>query len=258
LPFFLRATPKLTKKLIIDIIPVSLFSTGNFLLFLFGINKTTANASAIIYTATPITVALLSGAFIGERVSRQKITGILLGLVGVMTILLLPLIEKGQVIIGDVGGNIIIIGAMIMFALYNVGTRHLTAVKSYHPITITGISIFISAMCFDLLLLFLPHKEILPSLLTPYNIFSTFYIAIFVTVIPYIFHQWAIKHSSATTGALTTYIQPIFGFVINGVLLGEVITGGFLFGSILVFTGTFMGTGARMIEEIKKILQRLR
>lgn len=252
LPLFLRTTPKLSKKLFVDILPVSLFSTGNFILFLFGINKTTANASAIIYTATPITVALLSRAFIGEGVSRQKIGGILLGLSGVLTILILPLLEKGQVIIGDVGGNLTIVGAMIMFALYNVGTRHLIAVKSYDPITITGVSVFVSAVCFNILLLFLPHRGTLPSLLTTYNLFFALYFAFFVTVVPYVLHQWAIKHSSATTGALTTYIQPIFGFVINGILLGEVITGGFLVGSILVFAGTFMATGAQMLRMMRQ------
>ncbi len=252
LPLFLHVTPKITKKLVLDILPVSLFSTGNFILFLFGINKTTANASAIIYTATPITVAILSRAFIGEGISRQKIGGILLGLTGILTILLLPLLEKGQIVIGDVGGNFTIVGAMIMFALYNVGTRHLIAAKSYDPITITGISVFVSALFFNLLLLVFPHRGTIDLLFAPYNLLFAFYFAIFVTVVPYVLHQWAIKHSSATTGALTTYIQPIFGFVINGILLGEVITGGFLLGSILVFAGTFMATGAQMMRMLRK------
>lgn len=251
LPLFLHATPIVSRKLILDILPVSLFSTGNFLFFLFGINRTTANASAVIYTVTPITVAILSYIFLGERISKQKVGGILLGLVGVLTIILLPVIERGQVMVGDLRGNLLIIGAMIMFSLYNVGTRHLMANKSYNPITITGISIFVSAICFNLLLLVLPHKGTYNLLLVPYNLLAAVYFAIFVTVVPYILHQWAIKHSSATTGALTTYIQPIFGFVINGIFLGEIITGGFFFGSILVFAGTFMATGAQMIRAIR-------
>lgn len=252
LPFFLYSTPILTKKLVLDILPISLFSTGNFLFFLFGINKTTANASVIIYTITPIAVAILSYVLIGEKISKQKISGVLLGLVGVLTIILLPIVEKGHVIVGDVKGNLLIIGAMIMFSLYNVGTRYLIANKSYSPITITSISLFISAIIFDLLLLFIPHTTILPSIFTPHHLLWALYFAIFVTVVPYVFHQWAIKHSSATTGALTTYIQPIFGFIINGILLGEIITGGFLFGSILVFSGTFIATGAQMIRMMRK------
>jgi drug/metabolite transporter (DMT)-like permease len=245
LPFFLRATPKISKKLLMDILPVSLFSAGNFVLYLFGINKTTANAAAIIYTATPIVVALLSKAFIGEHVSRQKIAGILLGLTGILTILVLPLLERNHVAIGDVGGNLLIVGAMIMFALYNVGTRHLIAAKSYNPITLTGMSLFVSALLFNLLLVIVPHGPIFPLIFVPSHLFTALYLAILVTIVPYILHQWAIKHSSATTGALTAYIQPVFGFIFNGLLLGEVITGGFLTGTVLVFAGTILATGAQ-------------
>lgn len=252
LPFFIHATPKISKKLLLDILPVSLLIAANFLFFLFGINKTTANAGAIIYTVSPITAALFSRAFIGEYVSRQKFIGILLGLTGVLIILLLPIFEQNHVIVGDIGGNLLILGAMVVFALYNVGTRHLIAVKSYDPITITGISLFVSAIIFDVLLFVLPHTPILPTLLVPLYGLVAIYFAVFVTVLPYILHQWAIKHSSATTGALTTYIQPVFGFIFNGILLGEVITGGFLAGSFLVFTGTFMATGTRMLQMLRK------
>jgi len=252
LPFFFRSTPKITKKLFLDILPVSLFSTANFFLFIFGIEKTTANASAIIYTVTPISAALLSRFFIGEHISKQKITGILLGLAGVLTILLLPMLEKNQTIVGDVLGNVIIFGAMLGFALYNVGVRHLIATKNYNPITITSISIFVSAASFMIARFLLPHTPIFPEILIPSNTLMAFYFAFFVTVVSYTLHQWTIKHSSATTGALTTYIQPIFGFVINGIFLGEVITGGFLFGSILVFSGTFMATGAQMMRMFRK------
>lgn len=251
IPLFLRTTPKLSKKLLIDTLPVALFSAGNFLLFLFGINKTTANAAAIIYTVTPIVVALLSHKLISEHISRQKITGILVGLGGVLIILLLPVLEQTQLIVGDVGGNLFIVGAMIMFALYNVGTRHLITAKSYHPLTITGMSLFVSAAGFILLLFLFPHTPIFPSLLEPVNISVALYLAILVTIVPYIMHQWAIKHSSATTGALTAYIQPVFGFVINGILLGEIITGGFFAGSLLVFAGTFLATGTQVVRMMR-------
>lgn len=252
LPLFFRFTPKITKKLIADIVPISLLATGNFLLFLFGIKYTTANASAIIYTATPITVALLSNMLIGERVSRQKIGGILVGLLGVCAILVLPLFDNGAHI-GDIRGNVLIFFAMISFALLNIGTRHLITVKNYHPITITTVGIVISALCFDLLLLVAPRHGNFSLLLTPATLGAALYIAIFVTVIPYVLHQWVIRHSSAATGSLTTYIQPFFGFILNSVFLGEIITPLFLVGAILVFAGVVVVTG----ESTKKIIRHL-
>jgi drug/metabolite transporter (DMT)-like permease len=248
----LRTTSRLSTQLLIDTLPVALFSAGNFLFFLFGINKTTANAAVIIYTATPITVALLSHRLIREHISRQKITGILIGLGGVLIILLLPILEQTHLIVGDIQGNLLIVGAVIMFALYNVGSRHLIVAKSYHPLTITGMSLFVSAVCFILLLFLFPHKPIFPPLLALDNISVLLYLAIFVTVVPYVLHQWAIKHSSATTGSLTGYIQPIFGFILNGILLGEIITGRFFAGSLLVFFGTFLATGTEVVRMMKR------
>lgn len=248
LPIFLRFTKRVNKKLILDLLPVSLFSAGNFILFLFGIQRTTANAAAIIYTVTPLVAALLSKKFISEHVSGKKFAGILLGLLGVLIILILPVLEKQDLIVGDITGNIFIVFAMIFFALYNVGSRHLIVAKSYHPLTVTGFSLMVSAVIFLLVTVVTPHTPILPAIQTPSIALMAIYMATFVTVVPYVLHQWAVKHSSATTASLTTYIQPVFAFVFNGILLGEVMTPWFLLGSLLVFAGVFVATGDKLLK----------
>lgn len=250
LPMFLRITKRINKNMLLDVLPVSLFSAGNFILFLFGIQRTTANAAAIIYTATPLFAAFISNKLIQEHVSRKKLAGILLGLIGVLIILLLPVLEQRGVMVGDMWGNLLIVGAMIMFALYNVSSRYLIDKKSYHPITVTGFSLIISACLFLIVILTIPHAPILPNLNIPSVAFLAIYMAIFVTVLPYILHQWAVKHSSATTASLTSYIQPVFAFVFNGILLGEIITPGFFVGSMLVFSGVFMATGNKILNSI--------
>ena len=144
-------------------IPVSLFSAGNFIFFLFGIQRTTANAAAIIYTATPLFAAFISNKLIQEHVSRKKLAGILLGLIGVLTILILPVLEQRGVMVGDMWGNLLIVGAMIMFALYNVSSRYLIDKKSYHPITVTGFSLIISACLFLIVILTIPMHRYFPT-----------------------------------------------------------------------------------------------
>ncbi len=248
LPLFLRVTKRINKKMIRDMLPVSLFTAGNFILFLFGIQRTTANAAAVIYTVTPLLAAFLSRKFIQEHVSGKKLAGILLGLMGVLTILILPILEKRGVMVGDITGNLMIMAAMIFFALYNVGSRHLVTAKAYHPLTVTGFSLFVSALLFLLVASLIPHTPILPVLRIPSIALLAVYMATFVTVVPYVLHQWAVKHSSATTASLTTYIQPVFAFAFNGILLGEVITPGFLLGSMLVFAGVFLATGGGLIR----------
>ncbi|MBI5448708.1 DMT family transporter, partial [Candidatus Gottesmanbacteria bacterium] len=145
LPIFLRATKRITITMLRDMIPLTLLSATNFLLFLFGIQRTTANASAIIYTATPLVAAFVSRTLIQEHISQKKIAGILLGLTGILIILLLPLLDQRGVLVGDPLGNLLIIGAMIGFALFTVHSRYLIDKKSYHPMTVTGFSLIASA-----------------------------------------------------------------------------------------------------------------
>lgn len=251
-PIFLHSTKRITKTLLRDMTPVTLFSAGNFLLFLFGIQRTTANAAAVIYTATPLVAAFASNKLIQEHISSKKIAGILLGLIGVLTILLLPIFEQRGVMVGDIKGNLLIGGAMIMFALYNVSSRYLIDKKNYHPITITGFSLIASACLFIIAILLIPHTPIRSHIAIPSVAFLAIYMATFVTVLPYILHQWVIKHSSATTASLTTYIQPVFAFLFNGILLGEIITPGFFVGSVLVFSGVFLATGSGIMRIIRR------
>ena len=76
-------------------------------------------------------------------------------------------------------------------------------------------------------------------------------LGIFVTVATYLLLQWAIKHSSAPTAALNQYLQPIFAVIFNFFFLGERVTTGFVFGSIIVFAGVFLATGERFFAEVK-------
>ncbi|MBI5449377.1 DMT family transporter, partial [Candidatus Gottesmanbacteria bacterium] len=189
-----------------------------------------------------------SRTLIQEHISQKKIAGILLGLTGILIILLLPLLDQRGVLVGDTLGNLLIIGAMIGFALFTVHSRYLIDKKSYHPMTVTGFSLIASAGFFFVLILTIPHEPILPNLGIPSVAVLALYMAIFVTVLPYVLYQWTIKHSSATTASLTTYIQPVFAFLFNGILLGEIITPGFLVGSALVFSGVFLATGSGLVR----------
>lgn len=249
LPFFLQHTKKFSWKLFRDVFPVSLVTAANFIIFLFGIKLTTANASGMIYTGTPLLAAILAALFIGERISKRKIVGILVGLIGVLIILLLPVFEGHALPVGDLTGNLMIVGAMTAFALYNVGSRRLIN-KHYHPLTITGFSLMTSAAAFWTLWLLFPHTPLQPIVETPSLLMIAVYMGIMVTTVPYVLHQWAVKHSSATTASLTTYIQPVFGFIFNGIFLGEILSGGFLVGTTLVFIGVTLVTGVYKLRKV--------
>lgn len=238
-----------------DTIFVSLAFTANFFFFFLGISKTTANAAAIIYVGTPIIAALIGHYLIGERTTIQKWIGIGIGLIGSILVLVLPVFETGQNISGDVGGNILIGCATLCWALYTVGSRHLSIQKHYSPIVITSVSTFVCAAIFFVVVLFSPHQTPIYSLAIRWdNVLWFSYLAFFVTIVTNYLFQWAIKHSSTMTATLTHYLQPIFSFIFNNILLGEILSPGMIAGSVIIMFGVFLATGARTSRIIRNYL----
>lgn len=255
LPIFLKNKPKHLKLFLRDVFFVGLFSAGNFLFFFLGMARTTANAAALIYTATPLLTLLVARQRLGEYSSNQRLVGILLGLAGVLIILILPVLEQGKGLSGDLIGNMLIVIAMVSWTLYIVGTRQLITQHAYSPMTITSFAMFFSWVFFAVIIMLFPHPAILPRLFLDSNLYLVLYLGVFVTTATYLLHQWAIQHSSATTASLTNYLQPVFAILVNGIVLGEQFTVGFFAGSLLVFAGLFITTGGRMRIYAKKIYQ---
>jgi len=255
--FFIRKHPPI-RKMLIDIFPVAIAATGNFLLFILGVSRTTANASAIIYTITPLLTLFLAKAAIQEHTNARKLVGIIIGLLGVITILLLPVLVHKQSFNGDVVGNLIIMCAVLSWTYYIVGSRRLTTQKHYDPLTITTVSITVSFIFTFFLTLIVPHRPFMSVAVSGIHPYLLLYFGAAVTVATFGLHQWAIKHSSATTGSLTNYMQPVFAFAYNALFVGETLTPEFLFGSVLVLIGVFIATSEATGSYIRLFQKRRR
>lgn len=234
-----------------DTWPTMIASFGNFFFFIFGVSHTTANAAAIIYTITPLLTSFLANKKIQEYNSPKKMAGIILGFLGVLFIILLPVFQGKQAINGDPFGNILILCAVVSWTYYIVSSRELITRKHYEPAIITTFSITGSFIAFLLLTFLLPHRQFLAATFAGIHPWLILYYGAGVTAVTFLIHQWAIKHSSATTASLTNYLQPVFGFVYNGLFIGEKLTVEFIAGSVLVLLGTFLATSEQTSSMMK-------
>lgn len=259
LPFFLSALKKDKHRIVLkEILPIALLSSTNIMLFYFGLTFTTNNASAIIYASAPLITVFFAHHTLKEAASTKKAAGIVLGFVGVLTILLLPLIEKGAVESGDIRGNLLIVIASFTWAFYTIGSRHLINKKGYSPLIVTSISLFTSTLVFSLFThLFFPMNYISPLFIRN-NLLLVLHLALTVTVATYLLYQWAIKHSSASTASLSNYLQPVFSILLGITILGEPITHGFVIGSTLVFLGVFLVTGSHIKDQMIHLYKRFK
>lgn len=251
LPLFLNEQ-KHKKTLLLPLLPLGLASTANIAFYYFGLKTTTANAAMMIYNATPLVIAIMASWLIGETVTKTKLIGIFLGLAGTTLIALLPTIERGGMVSGDLIGNLFVFGAVASWTIYTIGSRHTHTMKGATPIALGTASIITSTAAFAGLaaLSWKPHYATL--LLQPTNLLLILHLGVLVTVATYLLYQWAIKHSSATTASLNQYLQPVIALLFNIAFLGERLTIGFVLGSIVVMAGVGIATGGPMVHEIRR------
>lgn len=242
IPLYILKPHKSFVQTLKDIWPAMIGATGNFLFFILGVSLTTANAAGIIYTITPLLTLFLAQKTIQELYTPRRLYGILLGLFGVTSIMLLPVIEGKASVSGNPVGNLLIFCAAICWTLYIVRSRKAISKNGYEPLAVTTFSMSGAFIVFMILTLILPHRPIIPAALYGFHPWLLLYYGALVTAVTFLIHQWAIKHSSATTASLTNYLQPIFAFVYNGVFIGEKLTAGFIICSVFVLIGTFLAT----------------
>lgn len=240
LPFFLKIKKHKLKEFK-DLIPVSLFATTNIILFILGIKATTATIGQLLYAGTPLLTGLMVYFFMKENLSFRKILGIIIGFIGVGLVVLLPVIERGQVFAGNLSGNLIIGAAVIFWSCYMVFSKK--AQIKYSPIDVTSIFIFITTIV--LFPLFIYDQTVNFGWwhnLTISGIITILYVTVVTTIFTYFLNQYAIKHGGAVFASMSFYLLPISSFVLAFFLLGERLTSGLLIGGALALIGVFFVT----------------
>jgi len=225
---------------------VLLFAAGNIFIFIFGIQLTTASSSQIIYTFSPLIAGILSFFVLGEKLGARKIIGVILGFLGTLLIVLLPVLTGSSTINGSLLGNLLILLAVTSHSIYTVLSKNIQ--KEFSPIVITTYSALFTLL---ISLIFLPlDTSSFFQMPSAGGIFSILYSGIAGTALFYLLYQYAIKNTSPMVASTVLYLQPIFTFIWAIALLGEKITAGLIIGMCFVFSGVFLATVSKSKEKI--------
>lgn len=239
LPFFLK-TKAWHKPQFMKAVLLSLFATGNMWFFMWGIQYTSATASQLIYAFMPILIVIIDSFYHKIRHPWQKITGVMVGFVGLTYILYLSAIEKGITIIGDIKGNLAILVAMFSWLTYIYFSKKLS--KQFSPLELSSISIIGSLSIALILFLMTFNESYFNFIFDTRVILASLYVGICGTFLASLLYQYAIKYLPPLTVSLSSYIQPITTAILAIIFLGERLTVSFSLGSILVFSGVFIST----------------
>ncbi|OGG05747.1 hypothetical protein A3D05_00900 [Candidatus Gottesmanbacteria bacterium RIFCSPHIGHO2_02_FULL_40_24] len=237
LPFLLKSKVW-RKKHFKDLIFTSVFSGINVTLFMTGIEFTSASVSQLIYAAMPV-LTILSGLILfNQKFSKTRVTGVVIGLLGIVFIIFRSAVEMGETITGSLSGNLLITIAMLSWLTYVLRSKKLSAY--FRPVEIGSVSVTVGLIISILLLAIrLLINQTVPALSLPL-LLGALYMGVLGTFITYILLQYAIKILSPLTVNLTAYIQPIITTFLAVIILGEKLTVNFIIGSLFVFMGIFL------------------
>ena len=210
--------------------------TVNQLLFITGLSLTTASNTSLLAVTIPI-FALSAGAIAKtERLGKTKAVGIVLAAIGVI-LLIDP--RKASFSSQTTLGDLLIVINSLSYGIYvavskNVVTRN-GAFRS-----IMWIFIFASIICVPLGSFSLSHVDVQS---VPASIWMlVVYIAIFATAAPYILNAWALARVRPSTVAVFVYLQPLIGFILAVIFLGERVGVNFLIAGLMIFAGLYLTT----------------
>lgn len=188
---------------------------ANQLLFIHGLERTTATNAAILMPSIPV-FAVAVGVLLGiERVGRVRTFGILLAAAGA-AVMVNPL--RFSIAEGTVVGNLMILANCLSFAAFLVLQRPVLRRLPWRTV-IAGAFIFGAA---GVLAMGWRRLAAVDATAVPAAAWwGVAYIVVFPTVLSYSLNTWAVRRSSPSLTAAYTTLQPVATAALAAVALGE-------------------------------------
>jgi drug/metabolite transporter (DMT)-like permease len=208
--------------------------TANQLLFFEGLKLTSQINAALIMTTIPITVLVMSAIILKDKITRSKIFGIGLGIVGAIL-----LITYGKNFAYNKSG---ILGDVLVFMNAACYGTYLVLVKSlmekYHPITVVK-WVFTFGAVFVIPFGFSNFLQIEWNTFPTYIWMAVFYVLIFTTVLTYLLNAFALKEVNTSVVSIYVYLQPLLATIIAVVLAKDILTVDKIGAGLLIFIGVY-------------------
>jgi drug/metabolite transporter (DMT)-like permease len=169
-----------------------------------------------------------------EKLNQAKITGLVIGYVGVILLTLRGLSDAQN---DSLAAPFMMIGAVISYAVAVVFMR--ARLRHLEPLTIAGTTLVLAALMIDVLVLLLGIALPSPASLQANTLFAITVLALVNTVVAYFIFYYLIDQWGARS-TMVTYVFPPVGIALGAIFLGEAIDARLIFGSILIVAGVFV------------------
>jgi drug/metabolite transporter (DMT)-like permease len=235
-------TPLAPRRLWLPIFIAALLMTSvPWFLFSFGEEHISSALAGIINGATPLmTLVAILVAFPEEKPTRQRIVGLLVGFVGILTVL--------GVWQGLGGGTWLGIAACVVaISLYGISfpyvRRHLTGGATASDLPPIALATGLMAMGFLQTVPLVAVTGYAHAPIEGASIAGMLALGVLGSGIAYLLSFRVIRNSDATTASTVTYLTPLVAVIAGAILLNEHISWNQPVGGLLVVMGAAIAQG---------------
>jgi drug/metabolite transporter (DMT)-like permease len=207
---------------------------ANQIFFITGIQRTTPAHSALVVSLLPVVALLLAAFLIGERLTRLKVTGVLVAFAGIFLIS----VRDGWTFSREtLGGDLLTLCGVCAFAYYTVAGKKV--IPRIGVLRTTALSFLVGgALMIPLVISRALHQDW--GRVSPRGWGSLAYVVFAATFLCYLLYYGALSRIESGKVAAFTYLQPVLAGITSFLILGESIQGHFVLGGIAVLTGVYL------------------
>ncbi|WP_246476387.1 DMT family transporter [Salicibibacter cibi] len=211
-------------------------TTVVFTLVMYALEFVDAGQSSVLLYSMPMWSSLLAVQFLGEKITPAKLTGLIVGIIGLFTIV------GWDMWIGQsfevIFGQLLIIIAAIAWAISNIYYRR--HVSGLSQLQVSAMQMFFGSIGITLAALITEWGE--PIVFNAASIYYVLFTGVLASALAFTAWFFIISKIDMVTATISTLLVPIFGLTFSSILLGEQMTIGVLTGSALIISGIVIAT----------------
>ncbi len=207
-----------------------------FTLFAWAETRVSSVLAGLFNAATPLFTAFFALAIVpSERLTRQRVLGLVVGFAGVMVVM-----GVWQGLSGDLTGSLACLGATLCYGVGVPWTRRFLAGRPEGGPSLMGAQLLCSSTVMAVLCLFLTD---FPQAVQVSSIAAVAVLGALATGLAFIWMYRVIALAGSVVSASVTYATPLVSTFLGIVLLGETLTWNQPLGAVIVLVGAALVQG---------------
>lgn len=203
-----------------------------------AMQTTTAINAVLVNSCIPVLIAVCSWVLYREMMTPRQCLGVFVSLCGVVLI-----IARGDLnhllAVSFNRGDLLMLVAAFIWGLYSARLKRYP--QGFHPlayqsaIVIVGLLVLLPLYIFELM-----SGKVMA--VTPASVSTIVYVALFASILAYIFWSRAIREVGANKAGPFIHLMPVFSTILAVIFLGEQIHSYHIQGIVMIFIGITMTT----------------